>query len=623
MQGRIQSYYATKFGTTLGPIKARISANKLETYETHSYLPPYSEVTYLPGAQKVKKIANPKLLPSPAWNTRFYIGHNGLIISPNYCAGSFSSEFTSDWKKYSTTEYGTDPASYEFMHITPGKFAPDLLYAIPQDTWDDFIAQLPFQNIVKGLNLSVHRHLWPAYNYSASTEDLKLQHWRTNAFSKYHFLVSLLDPVKEENCFYNGHINWKAAIDQGVIAKGKMIDEAKIRFGAYVTPTYLDKFSHYPALYDFTAIGEGFIEPKAKSIYGEGPIDTAKLNEFIAALPSSKKDPVKFENMISDANVIRSLGFNVLSERINGRILYHARNNFGLFKNKNLSRYSSCHYYCIGIFNDLVYPEILRNFFEISTLEYEKYNTKVTNDIISLYYAAQRTFEIILHEYLSIDKLIQLSDKWHLKRVVIDSNKPEAIIKLQWHPLFSPQTINQVTFTCIETEAELKKEGNEMHNCVGGFASFCLSGETHIIRANTPFGERSVVRLEINLSDKKFMIVENVKSGNKTPCEEILNASDLLLEKINNDNTILNWQRGKTDTSVQELDDISRYYPYPLYDQSSQEAVYQAYTKDVLPSFMLADNYPLMIEKLTGKFDLADCVRNKFPVDGMKLENRS
>lgn len=514
-----------------------------------------------------------------------------------------------NFKSYYEVKFGSD------------RLSPEPLKAIPEFIWNGFIAELPLQNLVNGLNLSEHRYLWPAYTYSASTEDSLVQYWRANAFSKYHFLVSLLDSTQEENGFFSEYQVWKAAIDEGVIAKGGMINVAKQHVGSYVTPKYLEKFSHCPSFFEFSSIGAGFIVPKACSIYDSRDVNTNKLNEFITRLPSSKNEPENFAKMLSDVDVIRKIPTGANAEQLNGRILYHALNNFGLFKDKHLNNYSYCHYYFIAIFNDLIYPEVLRKFFELSNLEYEKYDTQANNDVLKLYYKALNTFKVVLHEHLPIDKLIQLSDRWHLMRAAINAKKPEPIIRLEWHPLFSAQTINQVTFTCIVTGAGLRKEGEEMQNCAGGYDCYCLLGDIHIIRVETSSGERATISLEEK--NKKFTIIENLKRGKKTPCDEILEASQVFEEKLNKGEIILNKYRGKIELSAKRLDDITEYYPYPLYDHSSQESIYQAYSKTQLPSIMVAANYQQMVQKLSEKFDLTECIGDALPGLALRMVNLS
>lgn len=607
-----QSYYTALFGTTLKPIETRFVNGSLYTFEIHSYLPPYSEITYFEGYQEVKKIKDTNLLPSPDWNLRFYMDYKGMICSPNYCEGSFSSEFNLHWQPYAMNQFKLTSNPYCFVTTTPSKFAPDLLYAIPEANWNEFIGALPLQPIVKTLDLSVHRHLWPAYNYAASTEDETLQNWRASAFNQFHFLVSLLDPVNEKYCFYGPYQPWKDVIDQGVIARGEMLYEVQKHIGQYITLHFLNKFSHCPTIWDFKSVYQDFIMPKVQSVYDfvdENILDTAKLQEFMGIIPSSKTNPQAFQNMLSDVNSIKQLSRTMLSHRLNGRILYHARSEFGLFKNKHLNNYSYCQPYFTALFNDLIYPELVRHFFEISNFDYKTYDTNSNNAMLSLYYSARATFEVILHEHVSIDKLIQFSNKWHLKRVDINSKKPEALITLQWYPLFNPQVINQVTFICITTEAELKKEGAEMYNCLGGFAHVCLLGEEHIIKANTIHGERANIRVAKEISTQEYRIVENLKYGKKTPCDEILEASQIL-EQCIKEGAIVNKQLGKTNNSSDKLDDITTYYPYPLYEKYCQEAVYKAYRKEVLPSFMQANDYQLMITKLSEKFDLVASVKD-------------
>lgn len=187
--------------------------------------------------------------------------------------------------------------------IYQNECVPDMLYAIPQVTWNNFIAKLPCQDIVKQLDLSTHRHLWKAYNYAASAESDNARHFRADALSKYHFLASFCNnsnhnrdnnSYNETTYTINGEKRHRFDLNLDVKNLFYQIDQGTPPADIlayrlpYLTPLFLNKFSHCSTWGDINSIGLNFILPMALNEDGK-TIDKIKLDEFIAALPSSKK----------------------------------------------------------------------------------------------------------------------------------------------------------------------------------------------------------------------------------------------------------------------------------------------------------------------------------------------
>lgn len=616
-QKQKRHYYADTLINQSLSVPARIKKNNttvtLETLESHTRI---ENLKYrLSGKGYFQK---KYCSASYTWSSRFII-QNDMLESPNYEFGCFSSKFLN------AVEQETELDTLKSEITLELKYPPDLLYAIPQEIWDNFVDYLPDQAIANKLNLSKHRHLWPGYNYAVCADNLETKYLRADAFNKYHFLVSLLNIKKNTFDMYsfnpNGRFNdmWRNFIDTGVIAQGKTIEHIILtneqRFLPYLTPIYLKKFSHCPSWLELDRLGRTLILPKSyEPAVQHHPIredfDRVKLNEFIATLPSSKKDPEKFEKMIEDSHeILKHFKFATFDDSlIKSRIFYHERRHFGNLKKISVKEGFLQDYYA-AIFTDLFFPEVVRQYFKLSeeTLEEFHFNEltgyQFDHLIKDLLDTTKRLFVQFLTENLSIRQLISLQERWHRNMTVIESKKPlvppTSIRK--WHALFEPQCIGDVVFSCLTTEIDLKEEGLHMEHCVGGYATDCIMGNSHIISVKTPSGKRSTIQLDIpkNSEGNQVNIVQNRAERNKEPCHEIINATEIFLSRIRSHKIQLNPKRGGIGSSLPTYDTVTKIYPYYLDDQKSQELIYKAYNDSkVLPSMLTEKNYQGMMEKI-------------------------
>lgn len=506
------------------------------------------------------------------------------------------------------------------------KCMPDLLYAIPQETWNSFIEKLPRQDIVKALNLGEHRHLWDAYNYAASSKHAS--HLRADALGKYHFLTSLVakqnkyypdgfhdrgwfwksdivEPEREgsygmlpsfeaqQHYVYPMDINYRKVL--GDIDAGKSPAEILTYRLPYLTPLFLNKFSHCPLWSDVRSVGLNFILPRVTS---EGKTDNQKLNEFIAALPSSKKNPLSFSYMINDS---RKLNSKELGSTVASNFFYSTRNNSGFFNNFSNNHFTD---YMDAIFADLVFPGLVRSLQHLTDKEKLSMGNpdKILSPSYNLYHLVKRLrreMSNILPESVKPIALISLEEKWHRNINVINASKPQPIYGYEWHVLFQDQMINGVMFSCLAKESQLRQEGKEMGHCVGGYARRCMYDNAHIIKVSASSGERSTIELYADNHDKNIRIAQHYGKNNSTPCNEITHATAELMDRLKSRKIRLNSSRGIVANKIPDDRLVAhQWYPYSFYDKEVQEKIYQAW-KDakVLPPFFMADNYDAMLRK--------------------------
>lgn len=491
------------------------------------------------------------------WTPQLHITKDGNIEN------SARSDFAS---------YGID--TYNNEHFDAAKN----LYAIPQLIWEAFIAELPDQDIVRRLNLSEHRHLWTAYSYVASASNEETRNYRIDACNRYHFYADQYHVSEDER--------YTKMVDNGAIANRKSHSQTELP--SYMTPLYLEKFSHCPSMKDLEYIGKKYITLKASN--NDDAINIDKKNEIIAALPSSKKEPEKFFEMLTaDANI---RAFYFMHDKSRANVFYQARNNFGLFNQlivKNSKTFIND--YCRAIVAHLVFPEVMRRLMMSQAIDTSNESIRfLTSDMLKL-------FTIPLTEHINFVKLNALQERWHRNITFINSKMPlSQLVTMEWYPLFPEQQINDVTFTCLTTRDQLLREGAALEHCVGGYGDRCLTGATHIIQVKTSSGERSTIELRVD--GNKASVIQNFGNRNQKPCDEITNAANVLLSKINNNEIPLNESRGEIILPGMTTLSVHEVYPYPLADEAIQEEIYQAYKNaKVLPSFMMADDYKSMVAK--------------------------
>jgi PcfJ-like protein len=522
-----RNYFAAAAAETKKPIAARLKEQSLETREPHIY---YSKLLLNENKSLISVIqdsSHDTLLESlqcklklKSWAKKFSISSSGIIVYNQQ--SPISSVYVNALKERQESPDARHYIEYreKFSQLMALKkeCIPDLLYSIPQDIWDSFIAKLPYQDAVNLLNLSIHRHLWPAYNYAASADTDQIKRNRATQFGEYHFLISLLN--SEE------FVEWCPSILRDSEVKSlffqidhgeKVIDFFKAH-GPYFTPLFINKFAHCPSLSDLILIGNKLVMPKVASVNSN--FNKQKLSEFIGTLPSSKKEPLLFSRMIKDARDMESQ-LAPLPEKVNSNIFYGIRNHFGFFKEKNYDAKLLKDYF-EAITLDLIFPEFVR---QLVFVMGDSFNIKeflnlalgLCERLPAENYLSRRLSEqlaIFFTERLALQKLVALEKRWHRNITVISGKKPLELSESQWHSLFKEQVIDQISFICLTSSTQLKKEGNEMNHCIGGYTAECMDGSYHIVKiVSHQTGERSTLQLKVVKQDDGAELVSIIQNS--------------------------------------------------------------------------------------------------------------
>ncbi len=596
--GQFRSYYAAAI-VKVRNIPARVvqSATEvaLKTYEPHNLYSGYFyspfEDNFIVSAWKFLQ----RSIPLSSWGTRFVINQKGQIaLNPEVID---STEQLQECQKS-----GGRFASYVYYH-PPGS-TPDLLYSIDQSAWDQFISHLPDQSVATQLNLSHHRHMWPAYNYAIDAHDF-CRKSRARYFSEFHFLLSYITPTYR---IYMGN-NLEAKLISGLSESAEtvlhLIDRNQSPVGELLkmlklpNAALLNKFSHCPHSKPLESISE-FVISKATNEHMQ--INISKVNEFVAALPSSKKNPIEFSLMVQESQNLQDvLGTIHFSKALPymSYFFYHKRKNFGE-DTKLKMQAAQMDDFVIELMKHLVYPEYIRQVLRFPDLAEQmlNYNREIIEEALFI----TRTFIL---NHASPKSLVSLSERWHRNLAVIANLKPAPLdhICTQWHELFTETVLDGVTFTCLTTDESLKKEGTQLGHCVGGYADRCKRNDCHIVRAMTPNGERATI--ELHSYNGVFFINQSKSTRNAEPTLQIQQASQKLLAAINQGTLKLNPHRGRIlseasgeplDPNMQMLANAHEIYPYDFNDANTQEQLYSAFKNNkVLPAPFNAISYTQML----------------------------
>jgi len=123
----------------------------------------------------------------------------------------------------------------------------------------------------------------------------------------------------------------------------------------------------------------------------------------------------------------------------------------------------------------------------------------------------------------------------------------------EWVPLFYQMTLsNGISVQCLTTAAELVDEGNRLHHCVGGYASACQRGHSHILSFRK--GDISIATLELSegrghgpsLADGRLRNVQFRGDNNTRPITAASEAWEELRQMINRKEIALSEEVGLT-----------------------------------------------------------------------------
>ena len=133
------------------------------------------------------------------------------------------------------------------------------------------------------------------------------------------------------------------------------------------------------------------------------------------------------------------------------------------------------------------------------------------------------------------DTLSARSDRWHREHFEERNNLyslPEETKDVQWESALPETVINEVTFTPLNSPAELTRTGDRMGNCIATYWRRCNDGDSRIFAASQGDTLRAAVEL-INRYDK--WTVNQIESPGRGPVENEITRSAALLARAYDD----------------------------------------------------------------------------------------
>ena len=186
----------------------------------------------------------------------------------------------------------------------------------------------------------------------------------------------------------------------------------------------------------------------------------------------------------------------------------------------------------------------------------------------------------------------------------------------RWHKIFPDQEINGVKFKVLTSDEELRKESDEVQNCVVSFSQRCHAGVCHIVSGVSSEGERFSVRFNQSNYDRIAMHEVNGIS-NKDVSQRVAEATDILRQQIDRREIKLNPKRGATDKDRKIKDAIG----FDPLDQKSIALVFEAYRNArILPKEIQSAE---SVEQFYHKIGLEEFLTKRLPTDlRVNLEDR-
>lgn len=171
----------------------------------------------------------------------------------------------------------------------------------------------------------------------------------------------------------------------------------------------------------------------------------------------------------------------------------------------------------------------------------EKTNFDLEKNLPELKQAALKKTQEILISNLDHQERIDFAKHWHKPFQQVQSQKLRNQYGESWPSLFGekeieiPEQIFGKTgykFVVRTTPEELKKEGENLKHCVGGYAGKCVKGESHIVSIVNQKGE-STSTAEITIEgEKTISLVQHRSARNSPPNPDESSALSWLQQQV-------------------------------------------------------------------------------------------
>lgn len=459
----------------------------------------------------------------------------------------------------------------------------ELLYAIPQDTWEMFISKLQHQAIVDKLGLRTHRHLWAAYSqYKESSLEARIQH--AEWIGKYHFLISL-HPLHRKDMCEDPVIRdqFKALTTQSYSRNTNPLAPLTA-LQPTCTPLFFKKVAHIPFVAEVLNLA-AIVRDYANTFPTEAReithfVDAARQQKAINWLPFSRtpKEAANIEMMLKYTEAFKA--------RLNGSLFFTTKHKWQTETTVEAHQPSvnvrDIEDYLSITYHDLISREIHR--------ELKKYHLTDAQQK-RLYYKFKELFAKIIIDNATYKQLKALQSRWHHNHNVIEAAKPIQDNNPSWTALITPQTILGVTISALTSAQSLKEHGNHMHHCVSGYKHYCLNNLSDIFELKDKTGLCST--LEIGRYHQEFFVKQHCSKNNNDAPSHHAETAKLFIQGLNNKSIPVNPKRFLDQAPKAEIFNTSHY------TDEEQEHLYAAYRdRELLPEKWMTPHHQALLKKL-------------------------
>ena len=215
---------------------------------------------------------------------------------------------------------------------------------------------------------------------------------------------------------------------------------------------------------------------------------------------------------------------------------------------------------------------------------------------------------------LTIPQIIRGSRDWHARLATVDSQiKSLSVLEdSSWADLIAPLTTDEgVAIHALTTKKDLEKEGEDMEHCVGGYASSCILGSSHILHLSYQ-GHHSTLQLEETKQDGHITVnqVQHQTVLNEPPAPALIEAAKWLIEGINSNTIEINWERiHKERSAAQEAYNKNKLKNLVGFDPLDEEQRVKAY--DIMSRFCYGKMSNISRDEFIEESGLAKIIRNE------------
>ena len=207
----------------------------------------------------------------------------------------------------------------------------------------------------------------------------------------------------------------------------------------------------------------------------------------------------------------------------------------------------------------------------------------------------EKTQEILLNDLTNSER-IAFAKHWHSPFRQTTSQKLRDFDGAHWPPIFGSKEIpipSSVTkedgwrLITLVNAKELKREGKDLRHCVGGYASRCMSGSSHIVSVAS--GGSSVSTIELEINGNSLVTKQHFGKGNKPPSDKSAKSLEWLLKEVSSEDGSVKIAHAKIREFRDEAEKIKKEnflrvnLGFDPLDDNKYSEIFRVFKKQMLP----------------------------------------